>query len=142
MLTDMDVYYQYSCKYLLPAIIKSGFLALTESNFSFEQAGLFPVVWLTNSPTPDNNGLLFDDNMPDDLNKTHIRFTIRNRPYIKRWDEWSDSKGMDKNQKQLLIHTASAEDTYKNWCISEQPIPIATDVICVENLVTGQMRKF
>jgi hypothetical protein len=45
---------------------------------------MFPVVWLTDSPTPDNYSLLFDDNMPDDRGKTHIRFTIRKMPYIKR----------------------------------------------------------
>lgn len=139
---SVDVYYHYTCRYLLPTIIKSGFLALTESNFSFEEMGLFPVVWLTDSPTPDNHGLLFADNMPDDLNKTHIRFTIRKQPYIKQWDEWSDAMGMDKNQKQLLIHTAAAENNYKSWYISEQPIPIANDIICVENLVTGQIRHF
>ena len=142
MKKEPDVFYHYTCSYLLSAIIKSGFINLSESNFTFEQRGTFSVVWLTASPTPENNGLLFDDNMPDDLNKTHIRFTIRKRPYIKNWDDWSLAKGMDEQQKQLLISSASAEDTYKNWYISEQPIPIRTDVICVENLVTGQIRNF
>jgi len=86
--------YHFTCPYLLPSILKSGYLTLTDSNFSFERAGMFPVVWLTDLPKPDNMGLLFDSNMPDDLNKTHIRFTIRKRPYMKRWDEWSVSKGM------------------------------------------------
>lgn len=79
-----EVFYRYTCKFHLPAIIKSGFLTLTDSNFSFKRAGMFPVVWLTDSPTPDNYSLLFDDNMPDDRGKTHIRFTIRKMPYIKR----------------------------------------------------------
>lgn len=141
-MNEPKVFYHYTCSFHLPAIIKSGFLTLTDSNFSFVQSGLFPVVWLTDSPTPDNHGLLFADNMPDDLNKTHIRFTIRSRPYIKQWDAWSDAKGMDKEIKQALINAAAAEDTYKNWYISEQAIPIATDVICVENLMRGQIRHF
>lgn len=76
-----DTLYHYTCSFLLPAILNSGYLALTESNFSFEKAGLFPVVWLTDSPTPDNMGLLYDTGMPDDLNKMYIRFTLSQRPY-------------------------------------------------------------
>jgi len=137
-----EIFYHYTCSYLLPAIIRSGFIDPSESNFTFEKRNQFPVVWLTNSPTPDNHGLLFDENVPEDLNKTHIRFTIYKRPYIKLWDQWSDAKNMDKQQKQILINSASAETTYKNWYISEKAIPLATDVICVENLITGQIRKF
>jgi len=136
-----EVYYHFTCSYLLPAIMQSGFLNLTASNFSFEQK-LYPVVWLTNLPTPDNHGLLFDCNIPDDLNKTHIRFSIRKRPYIKHWDAWSDEKGMDKQLKQTLIHSASAEDTYQSWYISEQIVPITKDVICIENLATGQAIRY
>ena len=135
------VFYHFTCSHLLPAIMQSGFLNLTASNFSFEQKQ-YPVVWLTDLPTPDNHGLLFDANIPDVLNKTHIRFTIRNRPYIKQWDAWSDAKGMDKQQKQALITTASAEDTYKSWYVSEQIIPLSKDAICVENLATGQILNF
>ena len=135
------VLYHFTCSYLLNAIMESGYLNLTASNFSFEQKK-HPVVWLTDLPTPDNHGLLIDKNIPDDLNKTHIRFTIRNRPFIKQWDAWSDAKGMDKQQKQFMITSASAEDTYKSWYVSEQIIQIAKDVVCVENLATGQIRHF
>ena len=68
--------------------------------------------------------------------------TIRNRPYIKQWDIWSDAKGMDKQLKQILITSASAEDTYKSWYVSEQIIQLAKDAICVENLATGQILNF
>ena len=141
-MTNTDVVYHYTCSYLLPTIIRSGFLTLTDSNFSFKQVDLYPVVWLTSSKTPDNHGILFDPQMPDDLNKTHIRFTIRKRPYIMQWDKWSDDKGMDKELKQTLIKSALAEDTYQQWYISEQPISLATDVVCFENLMTGQVCYF
>lgn len=133
-----EVLYHFTCSYALSSIMKSRFLTLTESNFSFEKAGMFPVVWLTDSPEPDNMGLLFDPGMPDDLNKTHIRFTIRKKRFMQRWDEWSDSKGMDKLQKQYLISSASAEDTYMSWYVSEQIIPI-NDVITIENIATGNV---
>lgn len=132
-----DTLYHYTCSFLLPAILNSEYLALTESNFSFEKAGLFPVVWLTDSPMPDNMGLLFDAGMPDDLNKTHIRFTLSKRPYMKRWDEWSDANGMDSQQKQALIAAASAKSTYNSWYVSEQAIPL-DDVQVIENMKTGK----
>jgi hypothetical protein len=139
---EEKVFYHYTCSYLLSSIIKSGFLTLTVSNFDLGKMDLYPVVWLTTSKSPDHHGLLFDPQMPDDLNKTHIRFTIRKRPYIQQWDKWSDGKGMDKTLKQVLIQSALAQGTYQDWYISEQPIPLATDVICVENLVTRQKIKF
>lgn len=132
-----SVLYHYTCPYLLPFILKSGYLTLTESNFSFEKIGMFPVVWLTDSPTPDNMGLLFDAGMPDDLNKTHIRLTLRKKSYMKRWDEWSDANGMDREQKQILISAASAENTCKSWYVSEQAIPL-DDVLAIEHMKTGK----
>ena len=142
VINEPKVFYHFTCSFHLPDIMESGFLNLSESIFSFEQMEDNPVVWLTASPSPENNGLLFDDNIPDFLNKTHIRFTIRSRPYIKQWDAWSDAIGIDAQQKQRLILSASAENTYENWYISEQPIQLATDAICVENLHTGQILKF
>jgi len=133
-----SILYHYTCPYLLPAILKAGYLTLTESNFSFEKAGMFPVVWLTSSPSPENMGLLFDSNMPDDFNKTHIRFTIQIKPYMKQWDEWCDSKGIDLQQKQAIISSASAEDTYESWFVSEQIIPI-NDVLAIENIATDEL---
>jgi hypothetical protein len=73
------VLYHFTSLYNLQAIIKTRYLTLTDINFSFEKAGMYPVVWLTDSPIPENMGLLFDADMPDDLNKTHIRFTIRKK---------------------------------------------------------------
>ena len=133
-----DVLYHYTCSYLLPSIMKARYLTLTRSNFSLDNMRLFPVVWLTDSPMPDIMGLLFDPNIPDDLNKTRIRFTIRKKKYMKQWDEWSDSKGMDKQLKQALIASASAENTYMSWYVSEQIIPI-NDIITIENLATGKV---
>jgi len=54
-------------------------------------------------------GLLFDKNLPDDLNKTQIRIIIRKKQYMKSWDEWSNEKGMDKLLKQMMIESALAE---------------------------------
>jgi len=54
-------------------------------------------------------GLLFGKNLPDDLNKTQIRITIRKKQYMKSWDEWSNEKGMDKLLKQMMIESALAE---------------------------------
>ena len=139
---DPKVLYHFTCSVNLSAIMQTGFINLTASNYSIDDLSLFPVVWLTSSPTPNNHGLSFNEKMPVELNKTRIRFTIRNRPFIKQWDLWCEEKGMDRKTKQAMIETAFAENTYMNWYISEQPISIADDAICVENLETGQIREF
>lgn len=133
-----DIIYHFTCKFLLPAILQKRYLSLTTSNFSIEKLNMFPVVWLTTSPTPENMGLLFENNMPDYLNKTHIRIKIRKKPYMKLWDEWSDEKGMDKRLKKMMIESASAEDAYKTWYISEKIITI-NEIIVIENLKTGEV---
>ena len=131
------VLYHYTCQFHLPSIVKANFLTLTTSNFCLENHNLHRVVWLTDSPTPDNMGLLFDESVPDYLNKTRIRFTVRKKPYMKQWDKWSDEKGMDKELKAALITSASAEETYKTWYVSERVIPM-NDVLMIENIATGE----
>ena len=61
-----------------------------------------------------------------------------NRCVKQQWDEWSDTNGMEHWQKQVLISSAFAEDTYKSWYISEQIIPI-NDISKIENLKTGEV---
>ena len=58
------VFYHFTCSYLLNAIMESGYINLTASNFSLEEKK-YPVVWLTDLPTPDNHGLLIDNNIHD-----------------------------------------------------------------------------
>jgi len=131
-----NVLYHFTSNYHLPAILKAGRLTLTTSNFSLDNFGLFPVVWLTCLPVPDNMGLLFDPNIPDAFNKTRIRCTIRKEPYMEQWDEWSDRKGMDKELKRVLIESAHAIETYKTWYVSEREIPLE-DVVLIEDMKSG-----
>ena len=131
------ILYHFTCEYHVPSILRERHLRLSTSNFDLEDFGKYPVVWLTSSPTPENHGLLFNPG-PDDLNKTHIRITIKAQPYMKPWDRWSRQKGMDEETKQVLIATAHAEETYQTWYISEQIIPFRS-IQCIENLVTGEV---
>jgi hypothetical protein len=132
------ILYHFTCKFHLPEIAQRGYLNLTTSNFDLQNLRKHPVVWLTSLSTPENNGLLFDPNIPDEFNKTHIRFTIRKKPYMKQWDKWSAEKGMDEKMKRALIESASAEDTYKSWYVAERIIGMS-DVLVIENLVTGEI---
>jgi len=130
-----EVIYHFTCTAFIGEILSTRYLKLTTSNFSLENHSLFPVVWLTSNPNPDNMGLLFRDDMPDDLNKTHIRLTIRKKSYMKLWLDWCKEKGMDEELKQLLISTANAEETHQTWYVSQQIIPI-NDILVIENLNT------
>jgi len=133
-----EVLYHFTNLVSLHGILKTRYLKLTTSNFDLANLDLHPVVWLTSSPCPDNMGLLFRDDMPDDLNKTYIRFTIRKKPYMKLWLEWCDEKGMDEELKEILIATANAEETHKTWYVSPQIIP-NNDFLVIENLKTNKI---
>ena len=135
---DDDFLYHFTCRYHLLSILSERRLSLTTSNFTFDNLSLYPVVWLTTSPTPDNMGLLFDKNIPDEFNKTHIRIALFKEPYIEPWDVWSDRKGMDKATKQILIDTANAQETYKTWYVSEREIPLE-DIMFIEDMTTGHL---
>jgi len=135
---EPKVLYHFTCTAFLDEIFESRCLKLSTSNLRLDKLNLYPVVWLTSSPNPDNMGLLFQKDMPDYFNKTHVRFTIRKKPYMRRWLEWSDEKGVDEDTNQALITTASAEETHKTWYVSEQII-LNSDVLLVENLKTGEL---
>ena len=130
--------YHFTCTAFLDEIFDSRYLKLSTSNLRLDKLELFPVVWLTDSPNPDNMGLLFQDDIPDCFNKTHVRFTLRKKPYMKRWLEWSEEKDIDEVTKQALITSASAKETHKTWYVSEQIIPI-NDILLVENLKTSEI---
>jgi epoxyqueuosine reductase QueG len=130
--------YHFTCSAFLNEIFVSRYLKLSTSNLRLDKLDMFPVVWLTDSPNPENMGLLFQDDMPDFLNKTLVRFTLRKKPYMKQWIEWSEEKGIDESTKQVLIATASAKETYNTWYVSEQIIPF-NDVMLVENLKTNEV---
>lgn len=74
---------------------------------------------------------------PAAYNKTQVRITLPFNDRFMRWDEWSDSKGMDKEYKDVLIVTAGAAETYKTWCVSESAIPIE-DIKEITNMATGE----
>ncbi len=118
------VLYHFTSLYNLNKILPEKWLTTTESNFVFSQSANPLVVWMADIPMPDNHGLLFDDNMPDELNKTFYRISIRWKKHFRRWDEWSTEKEMDSDIKRMLIESAGAQNTYKSWYISESNIPI------------------
>lgn len=131
-----EVLYHFTSPAGLSAILRAGYLALSESklNISYGDSG---VVWLTTSPDPMNHGLKFDDTIPAALDKTSIRILVRYKTSSKQWDEWSDTKGMNKEYKEALIASANAEETYKTWYISEREIPI-NDFLKLENIAAGE----
>lgn len=131
-----DVLYHFTCRANLEEISRLNCLNLSMSNFDLNNLSLYPVVWFTSLTTPENQGLKFNYDIPWDLDKTRYRFTVKKQPYMKQWDKWSNEKGMNPEYKQILIGTAKAEETYKTWFVSEQPITF-NDILKIENLVEG-----
>lgn len=132
------VLYHFTCMAFVSEILNTRYLKPSYSNLRADNLSLHPVVWLTASPTPNNMGLLFDSNIPDCFNKTFVRVTVRKKPTMKRWLEWSAEKGIDEVMKQALIATAAAEETHKTWYVAEGVIPI-NDVLVIENLKTKEV---
>lgn len=110
----------------------------TESNLTLSQSDSTRVVWMTNLSTPNNHGLLFQDTMPDELNKTFYRISIRWNNHFKLWDKWSTETGIKPEIKRAIIETAGAQETYKSWYISENNIPI-NDWLTIEDVRTGKV---
>lgn len=136
--SNPKVLYHYTCLFHINRILDCRYLKLTESNFSLREAGLNPVVWMTEMPTPDNQGLLFDQNMPDEINKTFYRISIQWKKHFRQWDEWSEEKGIDPKFKLALIESAGAQETYKSWYVSENTVPI-NNWITIEDVRTGKV---
>lgn len=132
------VLYHFTSLFHLNRILPSKWITTTESNLALSQSVSPRVVWMTDMQTPDQHGLLFQDNMPDELNKTFYRISIRWKDHFRLWDKWSEEKGMDPEIKQALIEAAGAERTYKSWYVSEKNIPI-NDWLTIEDARTGKV---
>ncbi|MDL2293268.1 DUF1801 domain-containing protein [Ruminococcaceae bacterium OttesenSCG-928-D13] len=77
------------------------------------------------------------DALPATHDKTKVRIALPYSDSFKRWDEWSDGKGMDKGYKDVLIATAGATETHKTWYVSESIIP-TQDIVGITNMATGE----
>lgn len=136
--THPEVLYHFTSLFHLNRILTSKWITTTESNLTFSQSVSHRVVWMTDLSTPNNHGLLFQDAMPDELNKTFYRISIRWNNHFCPWDKWSEEKGIKPETKQAIIETAGAYDTYKSWYVSERNIPI-NDWVTVEDVRTGKV---
>ena len=136
--THPEVLYHFTSLFHLNRILTSRWIMTTESNLTFSQSDSPRVVWMTNLSTPDNHGLLFQDTMPEELNKTFYRISIRWNNHFRLWDKWSIETGIEPETKRAIIETAGAQETYKSWYISEHNIPI-NDWVTIEDVRTGKV---
>lgn len=131
-----EVLFHFTSLNGLTAILQAGHIDLSESNLNIRE-GNCGVVWLTSSPDSKNHGLEISDALPAAYDKTKVRIALPYSDSFRRWDEWSDSKGMDKGYKNVLIATADATETYKAWYISESIIP-TQDIMEITNMATDE----
>lgn len=136
--THPEVLYHFTSLYHLNRILSSKWIKTTESNLTFSQSVSPCVVWMTDLSLPENHGLLFQDTIPDELNKTFYRISIRWNNRFRLWDKWSAETGIEPEIKRAIIETAGAQETYKSWYISEHNIPI-NDWVTIEDVRTGRV---
>jgi len=133
-----EVLYHYTCPHYVEAILDAGYINTTASNLGLDKANLYPVVWLADSPSPDNLGLFSSSKIPDELDKTFVRITVAKKPYMKHWEKWSKDKGRNEEWTQALITAPCAESTSHTWYVSERKITFE-DILLIENLQTGEI---
>ena len=75
--THPEVLFHFTSLFHLNRILTSKWITKTESNLTVSESVRPRVVWMTDVPTPDNHGLLFQDTMLDELNKTFYRISTR-----------------------------------------------------------------
>ena len=133
-----EVLYHFTSLFHLNRILTSRWITTTDSNLTVSEFVSPRVVWMTDMSTPNNHGLMFQDTMPDELNKTFYRISIRLNNHFRLWDKWSEEKGITPETKRAIIETAGAQETYKSWYISEHNIPI-NDWVTIEDVRTGKV---
>lgn len=140
--------YHYTSKQHLQQIIESGYLKLTPSNLieptdlkiitdkngdkiavSELSDPVKPVVWLTESTSPERMGI---DNTKFD--KKQIRITIPKKSTYKLWFTWAQRNKIKKSWYNRLIKDCN----YTSWYISEDIIKLE-DIAKIEDLKTGDI---
>lgn len=152
----MAYLYHYTSLRKMKAILESGALKLTPSNLKMptdlhlgtnqfgnpawvsETDSYKPVVWLTDSVSPEHHGLeipeSFSKQLAPEEDKRRIRFVLEKKPDYEWWHTWSDRNKMDKTFKKALITGMN----YSSWYICEHEIPLS-DVLYIEDLQTGEI---
>lgn len=88
-----------------------------------------PVVWLTNSKSPNGHGI------PNE--KAQLRITVKPNDSVEWWMKWQRGNHMKKN---WFKQFTKGKDYY-SWYVSETDIPVS-DILIVEDIVTGEVIYF
>lgn len=143
---ELEYLYHYTAPLRYEQIKASGYLKLTPSNlkrlvnphwitmedgtrnFVDETDEYKPVVWLTNSDTPNNHGLSRE--------KEKIQIVLRyNKEKHHWWWTWKDKNRADKKMTKGLM---SKGTRYTTWYVCEEIIPFE-DILLVKNLETNEI---
>lgn len=140
--------YHYTRMAYLPLILESGRIKKTVSNLlrprnlqvvceepancpigiigyrDFATDWFKPVVWMTDSESPEGLGL------PND--KKHVRLSIPMQRHFKKWNKWAKQNNMAPH----LMRGLSKGMNWQSWYISEFEIPV-DDVVEILNMDTN-----
>ena len=92
-----------------------------------------PVVWLTDSDSPERHGIEPPQSLPPELDKKRVRFVLEKKPDYLWWHTWSDKNRINKKYKKRLTLGIA----YGSWYICEHEIPLS-DILYIEDLQTGE----
>jgi len=140
-MNNPDMLYHFTSSRHLPMILEAGYLKLTESNYSFSRAGMYPVVWLVDAFHVDGltNGLNTEQTLAIGQDKTEIRFSIPMQPHFERWSSWSKyTRKMKQKDWDILVFAQNSGETHRSWWVSEKIIPLS-EVAKIENTKTDEI---
>lgn len=133
-MSTKKVLYHYTSLEHAKSIIEAGYIRKTPSNLlrpknlsivngvAVDPAtdDYFPVVWMTNSESPDGLGIE-TGNAPTyrDIKK-RVRISIPMKPYYTKWSKWAKQHNMEPGWKKCF----TAGLNWQSWYVSELEIPL------------------
>ena len=133
--------YHYTCKECVESILDEGLrvspsnllppvnMRIVNGSVVSDTDWYKPVVWLTDSDSPEKNGL-----DGSSFNKKEIRISVEKTDEYKFWNIWANQNHMDKSWKKALTKGYN----YLSWFVIERPVRVQ-EIVKVENIVTGEI---
>lgn len=125
--------YHYTSLEHLKEIKKAGYIKKTPSNLLAPKNlrivdhawvdpatdNYYPVVWLTDSESPERLGIECDHPTLRDAKK-RIRISIPKKSYYFKWNKWAQEHNMDREWRKKFTRGFN----WQSWYVSEVEIPL------------------
>jgi hypothetical protein len=114
--------FHFTCTHCAPLIARDGVLVpITDQLTRALPPEVLPLVWLTDLPRPDRDGLGLTS-VALHCDRTAARFTVARTADTVPWWEWRRAHPATRAVARVLEETPGARPAH--WWVSERPVPI------------------